>query len=154
MKKYCSIKQEDKYDCGLAALTSIMLYYNKNYLIIELKALISYNPNDKTNLFQLHTLAKEYGFTSEGLFLESFKYLSHINLPCIAQLEIDTDVLHFVVIYEVEKILLLYLIHRRDWLLFLWRFLVDFLLEMFCSYIKKYVNYIEQIKEMFYGDEN
>lgn len=103
MKKYDCVKQEDKYDCGIAALATILMYYNKIYSLKELKQIISYNSNHRTNLFQLYFIATKLGFKSEAVILQSFEDFDNIELPCIVQLKFSNDILHFVVVYRIEK---------------------------------------------------
>lgn len=103
MKKCCFVKQEDKLDCGIASLATILLYYNKKYSLKQLKTIIRYNRHTRTNLFQLYSIAIKLGFKATGLILESIEAFNCIKLPCIGQIEISQDVLHFIVIYKMEQ---------------------------------------------------
>lgn len=103
MKEYCFVKQEDEKDCGIAALVTILMYYNKKYSIKELKDIIKYDRNMRTNLFQLYSIAINLGFNADGVILESIEALNSIKLPCIAQIEISENILHFIVIYKIES---------------------------------------------------
>jgi len=102
MSKYFYIKQEDAMDCGLASLATILLYYNKPYSLNYLKELADYNNELGTNFFQLYNVAIKLGFKATAATLKSIKLLNDIKLPCIAQIQISTDDMHFVVIYEVK----------------------------------------------------
>ena len=102
MKNYYCVMQEDKYDCGIAALATILSYYNHNYKLKNLKHLMSYNPDALTNFFQLHSLSNRLGFNSTGYMLDSLDLFTEIELPCIAQLSYCKDILHFVVIFEIS----------------------------------------------------
>lgn len=103
MKKYCFIKQEDEKDCGIAAVATIFLYYNKKYSLKELKDIIRYDRNMRTNLFQLYSIAIKLGFKATGVILESIEDFNYIKLPCIGQIEIAQDIMHFIVIYKFEQ---------------------------------------------------
>lgn len=103
MKKYCCIKQEDERDCGIAALATILLYYNKIYSLSELKAIITYDRNKRTNLFQLYFIAVKLGFKATGVILESIEAFDYMKLPCIVQIEIAQDTVHFIVIYKIKE---------------------------------------------------
>lgn len=103
MTKYYCVMQEDNYDCGIAALATILFYFNHNYTLEELKHLISYNPNTLTNFFQLHSLANQLGFNAIGYTLDSLDLFVKIELPCIAQISLLNDTLHFVVIFKINN---------------------------------------------------
>lgn len=107
MKKYYFVKQEDKMDCGIAALATIFLYYNKKYSFEQLKSIINYDRNMRTNLFQLYSIAIKLGFKANGMTLESIEAFKYIKLPCIGQIEIAKNTMHFIVIYKIEESLII-----------------------------------------------
>lgn len=103
MKNYCYVKQEDSYDCGIAALATILLYYNDRHSLKDLKEIISYDSKKRTNLFQLYSIALKLGFQGTGMKLESLKDFNYVTLPCIAHLEFSKNFLHFIVIYKISE---------------------------------------------------
>ncbi|PSM55492.1 hypothetical protein C4L39_22585 [Clostridium diolis] len=103
MNKYCFVEQEDKKDCGIAALATILMYHNKNYSVKKLKGIMKYDRTMRVNLFQLYDTAINLGFESKGVILESVEAFKYIKLPCIAQIEINKNSLHFIVLYEIKK---------------------------------------------------
>lgn len=102
MNKYFYIKQEDVMDCGIASLANILFYYKKIYSLNYLKEIAKYNNKVGSNFFQLYNTAIKLGFKSTAVVLKNIRMLNDIKLPCIAQIEITTIVMHFVVICEVK----------------------------------------------------
>ncbi|MEG1285361.1 MAG: cysteine peptidase family C39 domain-containing protein [Romboutsia sp.] len=103
MSKYFCVRQEEAMDCGLASLSTILLYYNKPYSLDYLKKNAGYNDKLGTNFFHLYSIAINLGFKATALTLRNTKILTDIKLPCIAQLRFSTETMHFVVIYKVKR---------------------------------------------------
>lgn len=102
MNKNFYIKQEEVMDCGIASLANILFYYKKTYSLNYLKEIAKYNNKVGTSFFQLYNTAIKLGFKSTALVLKNIRMLNDIKLPCIAQIEITTSVMHFVVICEIK----------------------------------------------------
>ncbi len=101
MKKIVKIKQADQSDCGAACIASIAAHFN---LLIPISRIRQFASTDKkgTNVLGLIDAANKIGFLAKGAKgqLES---LTKVPLPTIAQVRVKNDLLHFVVIYKVQR---------------------------------------------------
>ncbi len=102
MKPYPIIKQEDKMDCGVASLATMLLYYNQSYSLDYLKKIMDYNSRVGTTLLQLNNTAIKLHCSIEAIYIENINELKSRMLPCIAQITITDNVTHFVVIYKTN----------------------------------------------------
>lgn len=95
------IKQHDIKDCGAACLASIGNHYEVNLPIARIR---QYANTDKrgTNVLGIIEAAEKMGFTAKGV-KGGIDSLDKIPLPAIAHAVIKEQLLHYVVIYKVEK---------------------------------------------------
>jgi len=95
------IKQRDITDCGAACLASIASFYG---LKLQVSRIRQYAGTDKrgTNVLGLIEASELLGFQAKGV-KGTFDSLSKIPKPTIAHVIIDTKLLHYVVIYKVNK---------------------------------------------------
>ena len=97
------VKQHDIKDCGAASLLSIIKYYN-GYVPMEKIREDTKITKEGITAYNLINAAKKYGFNSYGIKASINDILTnHIILPCIAYVELENGLRHFVVIYKITK---------------------------------------------------
>lgn len=105
MKKVIVVNQKDFKDCGVCALQSIIRYYG-GYVSIEKLREDTYTTMKGTSVFHIMEAAKKYGFN-----VQAKKYLDKdINeaiLPAIVHVKYPNGLLHFMVLYNSGKKLVL-----------------------------------------------
>lgn len=113
---YINIRQHDMSDCGPACLAMVARYYKGNVSIAKIREQMGTNSMG-TSLNALSGGAESIGFKTEALRsvanTES-DCLNEVILPCIAHMIVDKDLLHYVVIFKIKKIPLLYQIPRKE----------------------------------------
>lgn len=98
IRKNVEVIQEERSDCGVSSLLSIIKYYGGDESLENLR--ISSLTTDKgVSAYNLIECAKQYGFDCIGIKENNIEKL---NLPCIAHIKINT-LSHFVVIYKVTS---------------------------------------------------
>lgn len=95
--KYRLVKQEEEFDCGIAAFSTLLACFGKEYSLKYLKKLYNYT-NEEVNFYMLYLLAKKIGYNAEAFYIEEL--IAEEKLPYIAQIEIIKGVKHFVVVFE------------------------------------------------------
>ena len=96
VRKNVEVIQEEKSDCGVSCLLSIIKYYGGDESLENLR-IFSLTTDEGVSAYNLIECAKQYGFDCIGL---KEKNIDKLNLPCIAHLKINNTLSHFVVIYE------------------------------------------------------
>ena len=96
IRKNVEVIQEEKSDCGVSCLLSIIKYYGGDESLENLR-ISSLTTDEGVSAYNLIECAKQYGFDCIGL---KEKNIDKLNLPCIAHLKINNTLSHFVVIYE------------------------------------------------------
>ncbi len=96
IRKNVEVIQEEKSDCGVSCLLSIMKYYN-GYESLENLRIASLTDSSGVTAYNLIECARHYGFDCVGL--KEYN-IDKVNLPYIAHLKIDDALNHFVVVYE------------------------------------------------------
>lgn len=96
IRKNVEVIQEEKSDCGVSCLLSIIKYYG-GYESLEDLRISSLTSDEGVSAYNLIECAKQYGFDCIGI---KEKNIDKLNLPCIAHLKINNTLSHFVVIYE------------------------------------------------------
>ncbi len=94
-------QQIDESDCGVACLSSIIVYYNGFIGIEELRELSGTNKFG-TTMLGLYQASEKSGFTAKGL-RASTDYLMELQRPCILHMLIDGCVNHYMVFYCYDK---------------------------------------------------
>ena len=95
MKKIYEIIQEEKSDCGICCLASIIKYYN-GYIPLETLRINTNTDEAGTNALELVNCAKKIGFNAYG------KEIKEVHSPVIVHLKLK-NLFHFVVLYKVDK---------------------------------------------------
>lgn len=96
IRKNVEVIQEEKSDCGVSCLLSIIKYYGGDESLENLR-ISSLTTDEGVSAYNLIECAKQYGFDCIGI---KEKNIDKLNLPCIAHLKINSTLSHFVVIYE------------------------------------------------------
>lgn len=96
MKKNLVVIQEEISDCGVCSLLSIIRYYGGNENLENLR-IDSLTTKEGVNAFNLIECAKKYGFDAKGIKSS----INEVRLPCIAHININESLSHFIVIYKV-----------------------------------------------------
>ena len=99
--KYTIVRQYDQADCGPATLLSILKYYDGNTSLVYLREIMNTNTNG-TTMLDLVNAAKQIGFNAYGASGE-YEDLMKEQMPCIAHVVMDKQLLHFVVIYKINE---------------------------------------------------
>lgn len=103
MKKEYIERQRDIRDCGCCCLLSIIKFYN-GYVPLETIRIDTQTNNEGTSAFHIIKSANKYGFDGIGVNINYDDLLSSThNLPAIAQIKLENNLLHFVVVYDVTK---------------------------------------------------
>lgn len=98
LKNYPIVLQENKNDCGVAALLMIFNYHGINISYDKVKRMVGSTDNG-TNALKMIKACSKVGIKALGVAgeLESIT-----SFPVIAHLVLDNNFAHFVVIYEVN----------------------------------------------------
>lgn len=99
MKKSLVVIQEEISDCGVCSLLSIIRYYGGNISLENLR-IDSLTTKEGVNAYNLIECAKKNGFDARGV---KDIPLNIIKLPCIAHININKSLSHFIVIYKVGE---------------------------------------------------
>ena len=104
MKKNIKTIQDDIKDCGACSLSSIIKYYG-GYVPLETIKQDTFTTKDGTTLYHLSEAAKKYGFDTVGFKLTFNELINNdIFFPLISSVLIKESILHFIVIYKINKV--------------------------------------------------
>lgn len=96
------VKQNDRSDCGAAALATLALYHGRQVGLEKLRDLTATDTSG-TSLLGLLRAAQSLGFTSKAIRCANVDVLDQTPLPAIAHVN-DTDgVGHFVVVFRKRR---------------------------------------------------
>ncbi|MGL5148954.1 MAG: peptidase domain-containing ABC transporter [Clostridium sp.] len=97
------IEQYDSNDCGPACLATIAKYYDKNITISKIREVAGTTINS-TNIYGIIQAGKKFGFDGRAVKTDSKEdILSDFPKPAIAHIINEEGLLHFIVIYSVNK---------------------------------------------------
>lgn len=96
-----STHQIDESDCGVACLSSVIIFYDGFVGIEELREL-SGTTKFGTTLLGLYQAAEKCGFSPRGLKVNC-EYLKEITHPVILHVVIDSHLHHYVVLYHYKN---------------------------------------------------
>jgi len=99
--KFECVRQDEKKDCGVAALATIIKSYKGNIPKQKLKEWILIT-KEGTNAYTLIQVASKIGLEGKGV-KGPFEELSKEMLPCIAHVITKEQRTHFVVIHDINK---------------------------------------------------
>ncbi|MBL4655444.1 MAG: peptidase domain-containing ABC transporter, partial [Bacteroidia bacterium] len=100
------VRQQDQSDCGVACLATLIKYYGGHVKLERLRE-ISGTDSRGTTLLGLCQAGPEIGLDTEG-YEADIKNLKEIKEPCILNVLIDNQLMHYVVCYgyKDEKFLI------------------------------------------------
>lgn len=101
-KKYYCIKQHDITDCGAACLGTIAKQYGYKLPITRIRE-IAGTDKQGTNAYGVIKAAEVLGFTAKGVKGDKDAFYSGFPLPAIAHVVVDGQLLHYVVIHEINQ---------------------------------------------------
>ena len=99
MKRNLKILQEEISDCGVCSLLSIIRYYGGDTNLEKLRIETS-TTRKGVSAYNLIECAINYGFDAKGIRVKS---LNDINFPCIAHVQINNSLSHFIVLYKLKN---------------------------------------------------
>lgn len=98
-KKYDYVLGQNKYDCGIASIMTILLYYGIKASREDIISKYKKNDNGYT-AYDLIKIGKSYGINGYGIKID-IKHLP--SVPVIAHTIKDKNMFHFIVILEKNK---------------------------------------------------
>lgn len=101
MRYYC-IKQHDITDCGAACLATICKQNGYNIGISKIRE-IAGTDKQGTNVYGVIKAAEALGFSAKGVKGDKNAFFSEFQLPCIAHVIVDGNLLHYVVIHKITE---------------------------------------------------
>ncbi len=101
-KKYICVKQYDITDCGAACLATISKQHGLKLSISKIRE-IAGTDRQGTNAYGVVKAAKELGFSAKAVKALPEHLENELILPCIAHVVMDEQLLHYVVIHEINK---------------------------------------------------
>lgn len=101
-RKYPVVFQNDISDCGAACISTIAEYYGLRISVTKVRELAGTDTGG-TTAFGLITAARSLGFEAKGVEIYEIEQLAEMELPVIAHVVIDNKLMHYVVIYSIDK---------------------------------------------------
>ncbi|HDR8183504.1 TPA: peptidase domain-containing ABC transporter [Bacillus thuringiensis] len=102
MSKFPFIMQHDLKDCGPACLAMISRHYGLSISISKIRE-IAGTDLQGTNVQGLLESAERLGFDTKGVRVKELNALYELPLPAIAHVNMPGGLLHYVVIYKINK---------------------------------------------------
>ncbi len=99
--KFPCVRQDEKKDCGIASLATIIKSYKGNIPNSKLKEWVSVT-KEGTTAYALIQVASKIGLEGKGI-KGPYEELTNDTLPCIAHVITKERRTHFVVIHEINK---------------------------------------------------
>lgn len=100
---YLCIKQHDTTDCGPACLAIIAKQYGLDLSLAKIRSLAG-TDRQGTSLFSLAKTAEKLGFKATGVKGDKEAFLAGFPTPAIAHVVVDDNLLHYIVVEEVNAI--------------------------------------------------
>lgn len=101
--RYKCIKQHDEKDCGVACIAMICKHYGLLKSIAKIRS-IAGTDKGGTSAFGIVKCFEKLGFAAKGIRVQKAEDLfSSFPKPCIAHVVEDGKMLHYVVLYSVNK---------------------------------------------------
>lgn len=101
MKYYC-IKQHDITDCAAACLATVCKQNEYKIGITKIRE-VAGTDKQGTNAYGIIKAAEQLGFTAKGVKGNKEAFFSEFQLPCIAHVVVNGNLLHYVVIHKITK---------------------------------------------------
>jgi len=101
MKYYC-IKSHDTTDCGAASLATMCRQYGLKMHISKIREFAGTDKHG-TNIYGIVKAAEQLGFNTKAVKGGKEALYSKFPLPCIAHMVVQGNVMHYVVVHEINK---------------------------------------------------
>ena len=95
------VLQDGIKDCGVCCLLSIIRYYGGDVSKEYLRELTN-TTKDGVSLYNLLYASIKLGFDSSGV-MGTINEINVNNLPCIAHINVNKSIQHFIVVYKINK---------------------------------------------------
>lgn len=103
MLKKVIVKQQDKRDCGICCIQSVIKYYD-GYVSLEKIREDTQTSKRGTSAFHMIETLKKYGFDCYGAKIQKENLKKErFPLPAIVHVVLDNGLNHYMVLYEVRK---------------------------------------------------
>lgn len=94
--------QQDISDCGVVCLQNILKYYSADISLEKLREWSGATAQG-TSLLGLYEAANKCGFEASGASAEGIHNLYDLDHPCILHVNIDNQLLHYIIYYPVRS---------------------------------------------------
>ena len=95
------VLQDGFKDCGICCLLSIIRFYGGDVSKEYLRELTN-TTKDGVSLYNLLYASIKLGFDSSGV-MGTINEINVNNLPCIAHINVNKSIQHFIVVYKINK---------------------------------------------------
>ena len=102
MNKYSTVLQQDMSDCGPACILTVFNQYGLNVPLSRIRDVSGTN-NYGTTLCGMVDCLEHFGFTAKGVKSRKEGLFNKFPLPAIANVIIEENVSHFIVIHEITR---------------------------------------------------
>ena len=103
MLKQVIVKQQDRKDCGVCCIQSILKYYN-GYATLEKIRTDTFTTKRGTSAFHIIEALKKYGFDSYGTKVKKENFKKNLfPLPAIVHVVLNNGLNHYMVLYEIRE---------------------------------------------------
>ncbi len=99
--RYPLVRQYDRVDCGPAVLLSILKYYGGDSNLVHIREITQTDVHG-SSMLGLVNAARKCGFKAVGARGE-YEDLLKEKMPCIAHIQLESGLLHYVVVYKIHK---------------------------------------------------
>jgi len=100
--KYSLVRQNDRGDCGAAALATLAMHYQMPVALERMRDLADCN-RDGASLLGLLRAAEKLGFSAKAVRLTNYEMIHDLPLPVVAHVADEHGNGHFVVVHRVTK---------------------------------------------------
>lgn len=98
-RKVC-VRQRDQSDCGPACIASVMLYYGLKVPVARIRQEAG-TDREGTSMWGMIKVLEHFHFESKGL-KGSPEHLTNLPLPCIAHIQQQDGMQHYICVYRVD----------------------------------------------------
>ena len=100
--RYSFVAQHDSTDCAAACLAMVCLHYKREASITKLRDLMGTDIAG-TSFVGLIDSAHHLGFDTKAVEVDADGLLSDFSKPCIANIITEEGLSHFIVVYKIQK---------------------------------------------------
>jgi len=100
--RYKYVKQHEITDCGAACIATIAAHYGFYTNLTKIRELAG-TDREGTSAYGIVQAAKQLGLDAKAVKGSQEAFFSDISLPCIAHVNMENGLQHYVVIYKISK---------------------------------------------------